>query len=82
MKYLIYIVSFISLNAIGQSSVGYILEDLPNDSILHNDVKFHSNLRPFIRQSQQRLALRKEVDDRSLFSIAPLVDLNSNWIRI
>tara|TARA_R110002072_G_scaffold302889_1_gene489488 strand:+ start:9228 stop:10649 length:1422 start_codon:yes stop_codon:yes gene_type:complete len=51
MRILLSIQLFWSLATFGQGEVGYILEDMPNDSLATRTVKTHSSIKPLIRQS-------------------------------
>jgi len=67
LKYLIfYIVLLYSPVIIAQGEVGYLFEEMPNDSLPNSSLRFHSSLKPFIRLPKQT----KE------FEISGLGDLN------
>ncbi|MBL1281323.1 MAG: hypothetical protein COA33_013675 [Fluviicola sp.] len=51
MRIILIISLFWSLSGFGQGEVGYILDDLPTDSLAQRTVKTHSSVKPLIRQS-------------------------------
>ena len=70
MKGFVYISMFFTFLSYGQGEVGYILDDLPSDSVAERTVKMHSSLKPFIRTSG-------EFDPtKATLSITGLADLN------
>lgn len=74
------ILSFWSFGIFAQSGVAFLVEELPEDSIVRNRIQHHSAIRPFIRQPQHVVGttLRKAPSD-SRFTIAPLVDFNGAY---
>ena len=80
MKFIIYIALFVSFTGFSQSSIGYVVEDLPNDSINHANIKFHSSLKPFIRQKTEKVWRGNEgYGKNAIFTITPLLDLNGSY---
>lgn len=80
MKLFVYILFFIPCVSLAQSNVGYVIEEMPNDSISHSNVKFHSNLRPFVRQKTQKIWTKNTSEKANQFSISPLADLNGSYL--
>ena len=50
MKVLLYIAFILPLGVFSQGEVGYIFEDLTQDSLEKRTVKLHTTMKPFIRQ--------------------------------
>lgn len=69
MKYLLIISFLSSFLTLGQGEVGYIYEDMPNDSIQRRTIKSHSSLKPSIRLNNQNLSSGE-------VKFTPLGDLN------
>lgn len=74
MRILVYISLFISSIGWGQNAVGYLFEELPNDSIENQAIDVHTSLKPAVRQSAQLLQLTDT--KTSNWSIVPLIDAN------
>lgn len=70
MKFILIISLLISWVSFGQGSLGYILDDLPSDSIGKRTIKTHNSLRPLIRQSSDFES------GKSSIQLTPLADLN------
>ena len=69
MRHLISISFLLSFLSYGQGEVGYIYEDLPQDSIIQRTIKTHSSLKPSIRINSQSLP-------KGTLKFTPLGDLN------
>lgn len=55
MKYLLFILLLLIFNNLfGQGEVGYLYEEMPNDSIEKPSIALHTSLRPFVRQSDYK----------------------------
>ena len=70
MKLILVISLLFSWTSFGQGSLGYILDDLPSDSITKRTVKTHSSIKPNIRQASEFDA------GESIIQISGLADLN------
>lgn len=83
MKALLYILCFISLNALSQNDVVFIFEELPTDSLPLRSISFHSTLKPSIRLNtdlQTSKLSPHQNPKKNVFSIAPLADLNGSYL--
>lgn len=61
------------LNLFGQSGVGHVFEEMPNDSLVHNTISEHSSILPTIRLSTQ---LNNKADStKSFLSVTGIADL-------
>lgn len=73
MKFLVYISLFICLSALGQGSVGYVFEDMPNDTSYRENIRFHSSFKPHIRL-KSRLPEGKKIRIHALGDVLGKVD--------
>lgn len=76
MKHIFFIVFFISGLALGQGSVGYVFEDMPNDSSYRENIRFHSSFKPHIRL-QSRLPEGKKIRIQALGDVLGEVQSNN-----
>ena len=70
MKQLRYIAFFFSFSVAGQGEVGYLFEEMPNDSVVQPSLQYHSSLKPAVRQ------FKSSAKAESYVQVAGLGDLN------
>lgn len=76
MRLILYIFLIcISSNVRGQNTIGYLFEELPNDSIQKSAIDLHTSLKPAIRQPRQLLSIKES--QQSNWTISPLADINA-----
>ncbi len=80
-KFIVIFLLFNSGIAYCQSGLGYILEELPSDSIIYNTIQTHSSIIPKAWQAYNPLKdeLISKVKEKFSLGISPLIDLQADY---
>ena len=65
-----------------QGNVGYLTEELPNDSVMTHSVRSHESLKPEIRLLPRNLAIQNDsITHKKRLSLSPLADFNGSYFN-
>src|SRR5690606_13933453 len=84
LKNLFLNISFLYLASVSlaQGNVGYLTEELPNDSVTIHSVRSHESLKPEIRLLPRNLVIQKgSAILKNQLSVSPLADFNGSYFN-